>query len=247
MKQKSISADIYIYLYPILAVVIILAISLFLTVPQAKKALEIYNGLAAKRDRVEILDEKLATLKGVDDQTLNTLGEVTLALPNEKDPASVMVGLDNLSAQSKLTIDTLEFSPLTVTESTGSKKTKTASTERPADAVEFVINTRGVNQSLHDFVNQALNTRRLMDIDSMGIEYDKDTADFVVGDMKMVAYYLTPLTQIGEVESRLPPLTEDEKQVLTGIGDLPYVSTISDVIYQGDFGEFVGKTDLFAP
>ncbi len=247
MKKGLISAPTYIYLYPLGALTLVFLISWFLVIPLSRQAYQRYIGLADKRERLAILKEKKQTLETIDEQTLETLRELTLALPDDKDPASIMVSLDNLSGQSNLFIENLEFSPLTVAEATSSQSPTQSKSSRLANTVELSINSRGTTQNFHDFVSQLLGSRRLMDIDEIDIKLQPESGDLMKVAMKLIAYYLPPLTQIGQVESRLSALTAEEKQILSTIGNLPYISSQQVVVDEGSAGGSIGKTDLFAP
>lgn len=247
MKKSLVPLKLYIYLYPLLAVGLVLFVSILFSIPQVKYVKETWDGLATKKDRLEKLEQKRQMLSSIDEQTLATLTDAQLALPDEKDPASVMTGIDNLSAQNKLFIDNLQFSPLQVAAASVSSTRKTAVDKRPANVVSFVIQARGETAQMRDFISQLTNSRRLFDIDSLEVIYQKDLQDNISVRLALVAYYLPSLTQIGEIESILPPLTNSQKQTAAGLTNMPYISSPALTADQATPVQAVGKANLFTP
>ena len=219
------------------------------------------SGTLAKRDEIDSSKARLATLvkkrtllESVTRELVATyLADAELALPHEKDGAGILIGLENLAAQTQFTIDTIELSPgLVSTLSAASTQSPAAALsgadqkKSGAETLAVTVAGQGSSDQLIAFLASLQSTRRLFQIDGIDVMYTDPAGDRLNAQFTLVAFYLPPVTEIGKIGSAIPELTTIEEDRLKQIAALPITSSLSISLEGTTSGSLpIGKANLF--
>lgn len=249
---RTLSAQSKDYLLVFLLGLSLLVTTYYIVIPQAKKLVDDIRLLQENKVDLAKLTMKRNKLETVStDYTSKYLPDAEIALPQEKDAASILIALENLSASSQITIEQINLTP-------GLVSTATATAASPPPVVNTTANrfgsqsllvevkTRGSIIQFLEFINQLTNMRRLIDIGNMEIVFAPGVDDFVMADLLLHTYFLPPVTEIGAIESELPQITPGEEKVLSQLADIPIKSaTLAQEVEIGS--GLIGKSNLFQP
>jgi hypothetical protein len=229
------------YIYAFFCTAIIILLTFFVVVPKIKEAFENKNDFINKQEILTQLQKKSARLISIkSDDTKQLLDEATIALPTEKNPVSILTSLDNLSIDSQIAIDNISFTP-------GSISTEAANLNKTVQSLTFNLSVKGEWENIQKLIDKFLNTRRLFDISNIDITFDSIDNKNLISNMTVLVYYLPSIIQIGNVQSELPDITPQEKEMLYRLSSIPNfsekllanISTTSSNLVQ------IGKNNLF--
>ncbi len=252
------------YFLPFLGGLGIILLSLYVLIPQIRTIIELIQLTSEKDDQLKILVTKRELLDSVSAGSTQTfLSDAELALPREKDAASILIALENLSAQSKFTVDSVSFTPgLVSTESGNLPQPKDTSAKQNsakkapeksahgAPTLAVAVKGKGETAQFAEFLKLIYKVRRIFDIGEIRLAYTADEPDFLSAELNLQTYYLPPITEIGAIDTELPRISATEQKILSDLASFPVVSK-SISIPTGETGTEllpqVGKKDLFTP
>lgn len=243
-----------VYLLPGVLVTVIFIISIYFVFPTTKGIFEKQKELETKQEQLNKLKKKRVLLQSLDrNVVLSNLKDIRIALPEEKDAASIFISLENLTQDRQLGIDAMSLSPGVVSTDSAKKDKTTATpaiqvkTRKGVDSLPVNTQVRGSTQQIIDLVNGIHTSRRIFDIENVSLKYFPDSEDFLGAELVLHTYFLAPITQIGSVESPIVEITANEKALLAQIASFPDVSSLRTTENEQLVSQQVGKTDLFAP
>lgn len=240
------------FLVPTVILLTIAAASWWYAIPTTQVSLVNWGHIGEKTAQLAQLEKKRRLLTSVAASTLTLLSEAEKALPQEKDVASVLISIDNLSAATQQGVDSIDLSPGIVSSPAAeapsvSNTSSDANIRNDAFFLPIHLNTRGTTDQFSEFVRQLTASRRLFDIAQINITYLQGEADFLTANFIVDAYYLPPITEIGSIDDPLPEFTAQEKSVLASLTAMPYVSIYTGVSSELGGAIPIGKVNLFAP
>lgn len=238
---------------PVLAGFGIVVLTFLLLIPAVQNIVVKQQLITQKKTELAELIKKKNFLTSFDTTLLPSLKEADAALPQEKDAASILISLENISTRVGVAVQSVSLEPgLVSTESataSGSAQPVAATgvTKNGAPYLAAFVRAVGSNEQTKNFITQILSSRRLLDIDTLSLTFPQGQ-DFVDTTMTVHSYYLPPITSIGTATDLLPELTPAEKAALTQINSYPVMSIYLVGDQQVDIGsQPVGKTNLFLP
>ena len=247
------------FVIPAVSGIFIILVTLKVIIPQALQSIDRYSQLNNRIAQLDKLTKKHALLTSVtENETAGYLRDAEVALPTEKDAASVLIALENLSAATQLALDTVDLTPGLVSTDAAQAKPKgspapekrseitTTQTSRGVPALLISAKMRGSTDNLKNFLTQLANMRRFFDIETAQIGYFPDTPDFLSVEFTLNAYFLPPITQLGGVEAELPEITAQEKATLVKLATMPNLSQSLAPDAATPTSD-VGKPNLFNP
>ena len=237
---------------PIGSGMLILLITLNVLLPKVDSIKSSQNLVGQKKIQLEVLMKKLALLQSVtSEKTTQLLQEAETALPQTKDASSLLSALDNLSGTTQLVIDSINLSPGIVSTEAARPAPKVATDKakpavsvisQTANTLPIVITTHGTSEQLRNFLKQVQTTRPLFDIQTAEISFSLESSDSLSAIFNLNAYYLPPIVEIGEIDSQLPQITDEEQNILAALASYPETSSLSAGVNQN---LPTGKTNLF--
>ena len=215
------------------------------------------NKTVAKREQMRQLQSQLTTLKRKrqllesinSDNTVSLLTDATIALPDEKDAASVLYALENMSVSTGFGVKSIDLSPGVISSASSTlkvPKTEDAAKKSAAPGIGVSVSTGGTGDQFAKFLKTVLGSRRIFDIDAVSLSYNIDAPDFLISDFLLTTYYLPPITKIGDVDSTLPVITEKEKDLLGSLAQMQDVSSTPLNAGGATPSASLGKPNLFA-
>lgn len=240
------------YIFPVLTGLVLAGLTFYILVPKIRELVDNYQQLDQKRQQLTKLQKKRLLLESTgSDLSVKLLQLAETALPQEKDAASILVALENLSVQTQFGIETVSFTPGAVSSVTAKAKSKTsvsqgqATLRKGAQALEINVTTRGNTSQFLEFTRNLQAVRRIFDIISINVSYLADSPDILTADFNLAAYFLPPVLEITEVEEDLPQLTADEQKLLENLTSLPYIS--NTLVNSQNLPQLPKRPDLFTP
>ena len=226
-------------------------LSFVVLIPKSQEIFSLRGSLTEKEETLKKLEEKKTILASIDAvSVVKNIKEVKSALPGEKDAASILITLENISNTTGFSIDSITLSPGSV--STGSAKPKIKSAPSDVDVVSrkgnsslaVNVKSRGTTAQLSGFLKTLGSSRRLFDIGSVDITYSTDEPDFLSASFSLFAYFLPEINSIGAVDAPVARISAAEQQVIDTVVKFPDYSTISIDSSQVSQSP-LGKSDLF--
>lgn len=248
---RELPTQIKDYLLVTLIGLIIVMVSFYIILPQVRNLVGNYQLLSEEKAEVSKLIMKRNVLESVDSNfTAKYLADAEAAIPSEKDAASILVALENLSGSAQITIEQVDLTPGLVSTSAATTSAITTvagsiTTRRGAQSLVVDVAAKGSTAQIMDFIRQLQNMRRVFDIESLQLSYPLTTEDFLTADMKLHAYFLPPITEIGAIEAELPQITPGEEKVLSELTQKPILS--ESLVGEIDISGVLGKGNLFQP
>ncbi len=238
-----------IFIIPVVGVLIVIFLSVQILLPTFEKVMNLQTEIESLSVKLEKLIKKRAALEAISsDNTKDLYQNAETALPSEKDSASILFGIGNLSSQTQWIIETISFAPGLVSSASAAKTKgegpKVIEQIKGANVINVSLNGRGTVDQYREFVNKLFTGRRLFDVASVNINFLNDNQNSVKAIFNTYAFYLPPITRIGDVESELPQITDEEKKFLAQIAVYPVISDMA-VELSGNAIP-IGKNDLFS-
>ena len=237
-----------IYLLPFLGGMLIVIVSFFVVIPKAREIPATRQTINEQEIRLVSLGKKRKLLESVESgSTKKYLDDANLALPSDKDVPSIITTLENTALSSGVTLDSLDLSPGVVSTESGTKENQGES-RKGANLVTVSAVIRGSTEQFRDFVTKLHIVKRIFDIQSIKLSYFPDQKDILQGNFSLTTYYLSPITQIGGVETELPPISQEEQSLFAKLATYPDFTQIVEATTGGTISnEPLGKSDLFSP
>lgn len=225
------------------SVFLIFGITTYVLIPRFQAILDTQTEINFKQDELVRIQKKRSLLDSMDRSSIGKqLEEVIASLPNDKDTASILISLENISANTGIAIESIGFSPgLVSTEAAATA----GETKYGVDIIPVRIEVRGNVGQFTAFLHQLLESKRLFDIDNLSVSGFADRPDSVNAILFLVAYYLPSITEIGAVESPIQELSDDERKTLTTLAKYPYLSRL-EVGAVTTTQVPIGKSNLFS-
>lgn len=251
------------YLLPVLGGIGIILLSLYVLIPQVQSIINTIQITSEKGAQLKKFVAKRELLNSVTSgSTQVLLKDAEAALPLEKDAASILIALENLSQQSLFTLDSVSFTPGLVSTESGTitqtnnpavkappKQTQTGKSAHGAQILTVSIKGKGETTQFVAFLDLIYKIRRIFDILDMRIAYTVDEPDFLSTEMTLQTYYLPPISEISAIDAELPRISATEQKILADIAKFPILTrtVASTSSFEPENLLPVGKTDLFSP
>lgn len=238
-----------IYLLPLIGGVFIVVLSLTVVIPKAREIPVMRETITTGEIRLAKLEKKLQLLESVEAGPMQQyLTDAILMVPNDKDVSSIITTLENTVLSSGVTLDSIDLNPGIVSTESAVKETQPETkAETGARTISISTVIRGTTDQFKDFVAKLHTVKRIFDIQSVKVTYLNDQPDNILeANLSLTAYFLPPVTQIGGVETELPPISQAEQVLLQKLAAYPDFSTIIEATDGGSLSnEPIGKADLF--
>lgn len=249
MKLSKLPHKYILYVILLIIIIVIFFMSTAILIPTMLNIGSLRANLNEKEEQLAKLRKKRSLLESLDSQQmLSNLSEAELALPGEKNIGTIFLTLENLSTLTQQNISNINVTPGVI--ASGSAKSEDVLSEldvisqKGAQALRVSVDTNGTADQFKDFLRQLINSRRIMDIESVEISYLSETQDYLDATFSLLVYYLPTITQIGSLESQIIEFTQEEQQLLSNLIQLPDLSSVS-VASESASLEPIGKTNLF--
>lgn len=185
---------------PIISLIIGIILIAFIIVPQVLNSLKTQNDISASAGKFESLDQKIDTLRGVDETTYQANVTLTqVAYPYDKEIPSLISQLLFLLNSSNLSVKNIGVATSTIS-------------ENGASGYNVNVEAEGTVLDIKSFVNRVKDAPRIVKI--VGLEYSEATAGIAQVSFNLVTYYQPAVTQLGSVEDVIEPLSEVELELL---------------------------------
>lgn len=202
-----------------------------------------------KEEQLAQLRKKRTLLDSLDfDEIKNNVADVEIALPSDKNVASVFTTLENLSAKIGVGVDAIDTKPgvLSGEAQEAVPEIEEAKKNHGAFWIPVEITMRSSTEQFRQFLQEIQKSRRIIDIENIDLTYFDDNQDYVSAQFLFQVYYLPAITQIGSLESSIVAFTDEDLQVLSLLKTYPDYSSVRinteiDLISE----EEVGKSNLF--
>lgn len=240
------------YVVPGIVVLLIIVLSLMVLIPRTQGIFEKRQLLSQAREQLAGLEKKHSLLQSIQsDTSLKYLADSESALPSEKDAASILVSLQNLSTISQFGVDAISFRPGLISTESATAKTPatpatavTATSVKGAQIIPVAVTTFGTSDQFLAFVEALLGSRRLFDVQNVQVGM-RGAENVINASFSLLAYYLPLSGKIGALDSILPELTADEKVILSQLVAMPDVGQELVGAQIATPSGQLGKTNLF--
>ncbi len=100
------------YLLPVISALIVLILLLFVVKPRFLDIFKLRNNIAQAKQDVVVLESKLTTLKGFNqDKLLSDVKKVEVSLPSDKDLPGLLLTLERIAAETGVSIAAVQLTP----------------------------------------------------------------------------------------------------------------------------------------
>lgn len=210
--QKLVKVQSFIFT----AVTVVIAILSFLLYvkPTWAKYQTNRKAIAAEKNDIEKLNQKLESLKQFDDQTLkNRFGEVEKAMPEQKQIPGVIAGLTRLSQENNLVLEGLQIRPGKIATQSGQQE------------INFKVTVSGDLRNIDAFLKRLSEVRRIFGIQKLTSTSSTANNEFVT-NLDLSIYTLPSSVQLGEYTE---PLPEGMSQKFAFIDELAKTAVYTDL------------------
>jgi Tfp pilus assembly protein PilO len=230
---------------PMAIIFIIVFVSIKFLMPMITGINAKRNELSTAKDKLIRMQNKRTTLESIATVDPQLLNDATLALPNEKDPETILNSIEKISALTQFSIDSIVLNPgLIATVSATSADAQVVNTNRGAQYLPLSIKATGLISGIPNFISILQNSRRLFDITNISLDFSSSTSETTTVTLSIVAYYLPAVEAIGAVDADLPKITDKEQKILLSLAQMPDTTEISTSTISGQMT--TSKTNLFA-
>lgn len=216
MKKEALSrfySTYRLFIFPAVIILSCLILIAFIIFPQASKLISNSKLEADLKSRHKILEAKAEVLESIDEQDLSSKVNTALsAYPSERDFASVVGLLQNLTQLSGFTISSLSLS-----QSTGSKYGNSQS-------YSVKLEVLGPESLFPNFISSIESSPRIMRLSSMDISSTRSTGILNLVLAIEVLYASLPAT-FGTVDSPLPKLTSKDEELIVKLAGISAISS----------------------
>lgn len=216
------------------------ALTILVVYPQTREYFHTSTAIQDAQTRNQNLQKKIDSLKKIDIPLYRSNIEAALrAVPEEKDPVSVLGYLQKMTAARNLKVDSISFP-----QAAGSDK---------LSSYQILVSLTGRESSIKNFVDDVGSFFRLMKVD--GLEVSKGKSDDAYqATLRLFAYYSVLPTALGDIEKPISLLTPDESQIISKIQSsyisqsqtqIVRTSTSSSQIQSSQAVTTIGRPDPF--
>jgi len=206
--------------------IILVSIILFVGVilPTAVKIKGLLAEIVDSRNTLEAAQAKLTTLQGLDENALKSnLATLLAAIPQDKAIPSLITTVDNLAAQTGVSLGNLSF--------TGGEMATESSKKSPAkekgsgiQALRFNLALAGDLPGIINFLTTSTRVRRLLKINTFSLSLEFTAGSRAV--MNAETFY-APIAGGQKAAAKLSILTGEEETLLSKLGNYPDLGQIS--------------------
>lgn len=193
-------------IWPVLVLIITIVILTVVIIPQLLTYLKVRDQINQTQSQSQILEAKAAALANIDSLLAQKdLKVVFTILPVDQDVPKTMMILQDMIATSGLELKSTTFGSSGVVDL--SKQTSEKSSFR------LNITVAGQIQLLRDFLIKLQNSSRLFQVDSIGVQFQKNQG-VIEAEIPLSVYYQPSLGEIGKLDQPLPKLSDQNKELL---------------------------------
>ncbi len=221
---------------------------LFAIIPQTQGAFSLYQELDGEKPKLQKLLAKLQELQNLAyTPEYAQIGQVNAALPSKKPLLELLTGLNAVSAQTHVSIDSFELSPgLIATNEAELASIQSAATAY--DKLALSLKLTGTFESIQEFMVQLERISPFTSIISLDLSDPKPAPDgtlFQSVELETETYYFTQPIRV-TIDAPIPKITAEDQKVLSdlrqfSVTDLP----VQTEIRGGGLDDLFGVDGLF--
>lgn len=236
--NKDTASFFRIYVVPILVILVVILIVPFVLLPQIERIKVKNKEVKEGQERLARLNKKISDLALVDENKESImLLELEKVIPGDKKVPGVIVGVKNISGESKLDVTEMVFTPGRVFEGTQSatassfsnlsKEAKKDLSQRSLNEKElvFIVKLRGVLENIKTFLTKLEGAKRLMGIDGIKTQRDEDNPGLYRFDLTISAPLSSQGTSGDVLSQPLPELTTAHETLFESLINLKGYTT----------------------
>ncbi|MGB9637521.1 MAG: hypothetical protein ACPLY7_01850 [Microgenomates group bacterium] len=214
MKKLELKEILKNFLFPILAISLIVLLTFVLLIPKVKQILQIKKEIVGQREQITKLSQKLNTLQSLSEPELFDASNLLLeALPAQKDFYKVLALTKKVFNDNSAQLLSFDFAP-------GKISSNSAGTKEGREIGEMRL--KAVFSASYESFNNLLQTLAkvlpLMEIDSVKFSsMNASTSGTLLnleGALSMRTYFAPLPKTMGSVDAPLPVVSNKDKQLL---------------------------------
>lgn len=235
MNKTEIYLKYKFLIWPVVVGVSSIIIIILVIIPQLLTYLNVNDKINQAQNRSNILETKAVALENIDNLlTQKDLKVVFSVLPTDQDVPQAMVVLQDMIAKSGLELKSTSFGAVGL-----SQKAVGNSSFQLNIAVSGQVNL------LRDFLIQLQNSPRLFQVDSIGVQFQKDKG-LIEADMPLSVFYNPSLGEMGTVEDPIPQISDKDKDLLAKLTQVVGQGNVSLISQEATSASVpLGKSDPF--
>lgn len=223
---KKIYDQYRIFIFPVAVVISCLILIVFIIFPQIMNLIKNYQTEGRLKSRFDTMDSKVQALENVDEKDLSEKLKLALnAYPQDNDFANVAGILQELAGRFGFIINSMQVGAV-------SQADKGSNSQ-----FNVQLDLTGSKVTVNDLMNSIENYPRIMKVNSIELSNAKVSSN-VNAVLNIKAYFQSLPTAFGNVDTKLPQITDKDEAVLTSLARIP-VSTYSGIAVPK------GKANLF--
>jgi Tfp pilus assembly protein PilO len=201
----------------LLAASCLILVCLLVIKPQIEKIIDLKGQIAANRQKLSLLTDKLDTLKRLSDSDLKEKTKRLIQLlPAQNDPANLLAVFRLAAQENQVTLGEIKATP-------GEISTASASAAKKASfESSFNLTVEGELTQVKNFIGTWATTPPLIKVEA---ELSQDAKSKLTKAVLLITAYYLPLPEkIDSIDKPLPLVTAREEEILTqiaGFRDLP--------------------------
>lgn len=198
-------------------VVVLFLLSLNFIFPQISKIQKSYSTMDEQTDRLEKQKGKLAQLKSLNEYELSKKAEISLkAVPQEQSALSLIYTVSRLAQEKSLIVKSLSVS-------NSATATQINPDEKPSDnsVVKLNLTVDGPVEILKDFLTSINKTFPIISVNTISTTSE---GDILTTTMSLSSFYQPLPENIGKIDTPLPQFSQDQENVIIGLGKFTSVS-----------------------
>ncbi|MDO8570491.1 MAG: type 4a pilus biogenesis protein PilO [Candidatus Daviesbacteria bacterium] len=203
MNKSEIFLKYKFFVWPIIVGISSIVVLVLVIIPQLLTYLNINEKINQVQNRSNTLETKAVALENVDNLlTQKDLKVVFSVLPVDQDVPQAMVVLQDMVAKSGLELKSTSFG-------------SSGLPQKGAGNSSFRLNiaVSGQVNVLRDFLVQLQNLPRLFQVDSIGVQFQKDKG-VIEAEIPLSVFYNPTLGEMGTVDDPLPQINDKDKELL---------------------------------
>lgn len=214
---------------PALCILITVGLIAFVVSPQIGEYNKARQSLADTQQKINVLQQKVATLNQVSVQEYRTrLSTVLRALPDEADYLVSVSQLQSIAVDTKVQIGGVNFS------------------EAGADGYTIKVDVEGTVEAIRQFIERINSAPRIMKVSNIDIVFIRtaDTTNLYQASLTINSKLVGIPQQLGKADQPVPMLTSEDEQLISEISQL-FRSIPSVSLTQPNTTENKGKANPF--
>ncbi len=223
------------------------ALILFAIIPQVQGAFSLYQELDGEKPKLQKLLTKLQELQNLAyTPEYAQIGQVNAALPSKKPLLELLTGLNAVSTQTHVFIDSFELNPGLI--ATEAELEQAQDTPTAYDKLSLSLKLTGTFESLQEFMIQLERISPFTTIISLNLSDPKPAPDgslFQSAELETETYYFTQPIKV-TIDAPIPQISAADQKVLSDLNqfnvtDLP----VQTEIRGGGLDDLFGVDGLF--